>query len=187
MGLMDKAFEQSQINTLDSSDVKDLGEACNELDNVRKAKADKAAEIKKLEEREFQLENEIIPSMIESAGVKSLTLTDGAKVSVKDQLRANITMENEDFCFSWLKQNGLDDVIKNNVVLTFGRGQDSDATNIMNELQDRGLYPSNKKAVAWNTLSKLVEEQIAKGSMSSADQEKFGVYTYKKVKIERKK
>lgn len=187
MGLMDKAFEQSQINTLDSSDVKDLGEACNELDNIRKAKADKAAEIKKLEEREFQLENEIIPSMIESAGVKSLTLTDGAKVSVKDQLRANITMENEDFCFSWLKQNGLDDVIKNNVVLTFGRGQDSDATNIMNELQDRGLYPSNKKAVAWNTLSKLVEEQIAKGSMSSADQEKFGVYTYKKVKIERKK
>ena len=187
MGLMDKAFEQSQINTLDSSDVKDIGEACNELDNVRKAKADKAAEIKKLEEREFQLENEIIPSMIESAGVKSLTLTDGAKVSVKDQLRANITMENEDFCFSWLKQNGLDDVIKNNVVLTFGRGQDSDATNIMNELQDRGLYPSNKKAVAWNTLSKLVEEQIAKGSMSSADQERFGVYTYKKVKIERKK
>ena len=80
MGLMDKAFEQSQINTLDSSDVKDLGEACNELDNIRKAKADKAAEIKKLEEREFQLENEIIPSMIESAGVKSLTLTDGAKV-----------------------------------------------------------------------------------------------------------
>ena len=187
MGLMDKAFEQSQINTLDSSDVKDLGEACNELDNIRKAKADKAAEIKKLEERECQLENEVIPSMIESAGVKSLTLTDGAKVSVKDQLRANITMENEDFCFSWLKQNGLDDVIKNNVVLTFGRGQDSDATNIMNELQDRGLYPSNKKAVAWNTLSKLVEEQIAKGSMSSADQEKFGVYTYKKVKIERKK
>ena len=187
MGLMDKAFEQSQINTLDSSDVKDLGEACNELDNIRKAKADKAAEIKKLEEREFQLENEIIPSMIESAGVKSLTLTDGAKVSVKDQLRANITMENEDFCFNWLKQNGLDDVIKNNVVLTFGRGQDSDATNIMNELQDRGLYPSNKKAVAWNTLSKLVEEQIAKGSMSSADQEKFGVHTFKKVKIERKK
>ena len=187
MGLMDKAFEQSQINTLDSSDVKDLGEACNELDNIRKAKADKAAEIKKLEEREFQLENEVIPSMIESAGVKSLTLTDGAKVSVKDQLRANITMENEDFCFSWLKQNGLDDVIKNNVVLTFGRGQDSDATNIMNELQDRGLYPSNKKAVAWNTLSKLVEELIAKGSMSSADQEKFGVHTFKKVKIERKK
>ena len=172
MGLLDKAFEQSKINSLDSSDVKDLGEACNELDNIRQAKADKAAEIKKLEEREFQLENEIIPSMIESAGVKSLTLMDGAKVSVKDQLRANITMENEDYCFNRLKEMGLDDVIKNNVVLTFGRGQDSDATNLMNELQDRGLYPSNKKAVAWNTLSKLVEEQIAKGSMTSVDQEK---------------
>ena len=58
MGLMDKAFEQSQINTLDSSDVKDLGEACNELDNVLQFISDKEAEIKKAKEREFQLENE---------------------------------------------------------------------------------------------------------------------------------
>jgi hypothetical protein len=73
------------------------------------------------------------------------------------------------------------------VKLTFGRGQDSDASTLMHELQDRGLYPSNKKAVPWNTLSKLLEEQIAKGSMTSVDQEKFGVYTFKKVKIEQKK
>jgi hypothetical protein len=89
--------------------------------------------------------------------------------------------------FSRLKELGLDDVIKNEVKLTFGRGQDSDAANLMNELQDKGLYPSNKKAVPWNTLSKLVEEQIVKGSMTSVDQEKFGVFTYKKVKIERNK
>jgi hypothetical protein len=187
MGLLEKAYEQSKLNPLDSSQVSDLGEACNELDNVRKTISDKEAEIKQLKDREFQLENEVIPSMIEGAGVKSLTLTDGSKVSVKDQLRANITMENEDYCFSRLKELGLDDVIKNEVKLTFGRGQDSDAANLMNELQDKGLYPSNKKAVPWNTLSKLVEEQISKGSMTSVDQEKFGVFTYKKVKIERKK
>ena len=187
MGLLDKAIEQSKISSLDSSDVKDLGEACNELNNVRKSIVDKEAEIKSLKDREFQLENEVIPSMIEGAGVKSLTLNDGSKVSVKDQLRANITMENEDYCFSRLKELGLDDVIKNEVKLTFGRGQDSDAANLMNELQDKGLYPRNKKAVPWNTLSKLVEEQISKGSMTSVDQEKFGVFTYKKVKIERKK
>jgi len=187
MGLLDKALEQSQIDNLDSSDVKDVGEACNELNNVRKSITDKEAEIKQLKDREFQLENEVIPSMIETAGVKSLTLLDGSKVSVKDQLRANITMENEDYCFSRLQELGLDDVIKNKVELTFGRGQDSDASNLMHELQDRGLYPSNKKAVPWNTLSKLLEEQIAKGSMTSVDQEKFGVYTFKKVKIEQKK
>ena len=36
MGLLDKAYEQSKINTLDSSEVKDLGEACNELRHIRK-------------------------------------------------------------------------------------------------------------------------------------------------------
>lgn len=187
MGLLDKAYEQSKLNTLDSSEVKDVGEACNELDDVRQAIANKEAEIKQLKDREYQLENEVIPSFFETAGVSSISLMDGSKVSIKDQTRANITQENEDFCFDWLKQSGLDDVIKNEVKLTFGRGQDSDALNIMGELQDRGLYPSNKKGVAWNTLSKLVEEQISKGSMTSVDQEKFGVYTFKKVKIERKK
>ena len=79
------------------------------------------------------------------------------------------------------------DIIKNDVVLTFGRGQDSDATNLIGELQDRGLYPSNKKSVPWNTLAKTVEEMMGKGSMPSDVQAKFGVYTQKKVKIDRKK
>ena len=135
MGLLDKAYEQSKINSLDSSEVKDVGEACNELDNVRQAITDKEAEIKKLKDREYQLENEVIPSFFETAGVSAISLMDGSKVSIKDQTRANITKDNQDFCFDWLKQNGLDDIIKNDVVLTFGRGQDSDASNLIGELQ----------------------------------------------------
>tara|TARA_R100001509_G_scaffold121105_1_gene75208 strand:+ start:873 stop:1436 length:564 start_codon:yes stop_codon:yes gene_type:complete len=187
MGLLDKALEQSKINSLDSSDIKDVGEACNELDNVRQAIQNKEAEIKQLTDREFQLENEVIPSFFEKSGVSSITLTDGSKVSIKDRLRANITDENEDYCYDKLREFGLGDVIKNKVELIFGKGQDSDASNLMTELQDRGLYPSNKLDVAWNTLDKVVNELIEKGSMSSADQEKFGVWTFKKVKIERKK
>ena len=97
-----------------------------------------------------------------TAGVSAISLMDGSKVSIKDQTRANITKDNQDFCFDWLKQNGLDDIIKNDVVLTFGRGQDSDASNLIGELQDRGLYPSNKKTVPWNTLAKTVEEIISR-------------------------
>ena len=54
MGLLDKAYEQSKINSLDSSEVKDVGEACNELDNVRQAITDKEAEIKKAKEKRAQ-------------------------------------------------------------------------------------------------------------------------------------
>jgi len=41
--------------------------------------------------------------------------------------------------------------------------------------------------VPWNTLAKLCEEQMEKGSMTSDVQEKFGVTVQKSVKIERKK
>jgi len=46
MGLLDKAYEQSKLNTLDSTQVSDVGEACNELDMVRKTITDKEAEVK---------------------------------------------------------------------------------------------------------------------------------------------
>ena len=67
MGLLDKALEQSQIDNLDSSDVKDVGEACNELSNVRQSIADKEAEVKKLKE-DLNLHRVVSPYAIRLCG-----------------------------------------------------------------------------------------------------------------------
>ena len=183
MGLID---ELSKIDTLDGKQLSDVGEAVNELENVRSKIADHEQEIKNLKGREEQLENEIIPSFFDT-GIKQLTLQDGSKITVKDKTRAYIRDDNEEFCYNWLREHGLDDVIKNKVITTFGKGQDSDAEELFSRLQDQGLYPENKKDVAWNTLAKLCEEQMEKGTMTSDVQEKFGVTIVKSVKIERKK
>ena len=183
MGLID---ELSKIDTLDGKQLSDVGEAVNELENVRSKIADHEQEIKNLKGREEQLENEIIPSFFDT-GIKQLTLQDGSKITVKDKTRAYIRDDNEEFCYNWLREQGLDDVIKNKVITTFGKGQDSDAEELLSRLQDQGLYPENKKDVAWNTLAKLCEEQMEKGTMTSDVQEKFGVTIVKSVKIERKK
>ena len=183
MGLID---ELSKIDTLDGKQLSDVGEAVNELENVRSKIAEHEQEIKKLKSREEQLENEIIPDFFDT-GIKQLTLQDGSKITVKDKTRAYIREDNEEFCFNWLRNQGLDDVIKNKVITTFGKGQDSDAEELFSRLQDQGLYPENKKDVAWNTLAKLCEEQMEKGTMTSDVQERFGVTIVKSVKIERKK
>ena len=183
MGLID---ELSKIDTLDGKQLSDVGEAVNELENVRSKIAEHEQEIKKLKGREEQLENEIIPDFFDT-GIKQLTLQDGSKITVKDKTRAYIREDNEEFCFNWLRNQGLDDVIKNKVITTFGKGQDSDAEELFSRLQDQGLYPENKKDVAWNTLAKLCEEQMEKGTMTSDVQERFGVTVVKSVKIERKK
>lgn len=183
MGLID---ELSKIDTLDGKQLSDVGEAVNELENVRSKIAEHEQEIKKLKGREEQLENEIIPDFFDT-GIKQLTLQDGSKITVKDKTRAYIREDNEEFCFNWLRDQGFDDVIKNKIITTFGKGQDSDAEELFSRLQDQGLYPENKKDVAWNTLAKLCEEQMEKGTMTSDVQERFGVTVVKSVKIERKK
>jgi predicted nucleic acid-binding Zn-ribbon protein len=186
MGLLNEALELSKLDTLSGDKLSDVGQAVTELENVRSKVSDLEQEIKNLKAREEQLENDIIPSFFDT-GIQQLTLKDGSKITVKDKTRAHIREDNEDYCFQWLQNQGLDDVIKNQVISTFGRGQDSDAQNLVKELEEKGLHPETKKSVPWNTLAKLCEEQMEKGSMTSDVQEKFGVTIQKSVKIERKK
>ena len=186
MGLLNEALELSKLDTISGDKLSDVGQAVTELENVRSKVADLEKEIKALKDREEQLENDIIPSFFDT-GIQQLTLKDGSKITIKDKTRAYIREDNQDYCYNWLREQGLDDVIKNQVITTFGKGQDSDAQELFSRLQDQGLYPESKKAVAWNTLAKLCEEQMEKGSMTSDVQEKFGVTVQKSVKIERKK
>lgn len=186
MGLLNQALEYSKLDTLQGDQLSDLGQAVTELENVRSKITSLEEEVKKFKSREEQLENEIIPSFF-TTGITQVTLNDGSKISVKDKTRAFIREDNQDYCFQWLRDQGLDDVIKNQVISTFGRGQDSDAQNLVKELEEKGLHPETKKSVPWNTLAKLCEEQMEKGSMTSDVQEKFGVTVQKSVKIERKK
>ena len=135
MGLLNEALELSKLDTLSGDKLSDVGQAVTELENVRSKVSDLEQEIKNLKAREEQLENDIIPSFFDT-GIQQLTLKDGSKITVKDKTRAHIREDNEDYCFQWLRNQGLDDVIKNQVISTFGRGQDSDAQNLVKELEE---------------------------------------------------
>jgi hypothetical protein len=86
-----------------------------------------------------------------------------------------------DDAFTWLRENGHGDLIKNNVMLTFGRNQDNEAKSLIAELREKGHNVKQAEKVEPMTLKAFVKEQIQGGKNVPADL--FGVYVASKTKI----
>jgi hypothetical protein len=54
-----------------------------------------------------------------------------------------------------LLNQGLGDIIKNNVFVTFGKGEDNKAKQLLDLAAENGYQPQQKSNVAWNTLTAL--------------------------------
>ena len=78
-----------------------------------------------------------------------IKLKDGSAVEVKPFYGARIPLSKVDDAFTWLRENGHGDLIKNNVMLTFGRNQDNEAKSLVAELKREEVIMLNKPK-RWN-------------------------------------
>ena len=115
------------------------------------------------------------------AGVSLIKLKDGSAVEVKPFYAARIPLSKVDDAFTWLRENGHGDLIKNNVMLTFGRNQDNEAKSLIADLREKGHNVKQAEKVEPMTLKAFVKEQIQGGKNVPADL--FGVYVASKSKI----
>ena len=89
-----------------------------------------------------------------------MKLADGSHVEVKPYYSANISVKNRDAAHNWLRSNGLGDIIKNNVVVSFGLNEDNKAADYANLAKSQGYQPTQKLKVEPMTLKALVRERI---------------------------
>ena len=178
---IDLEKDAQQFTKIDQSKVKDLSGLCDKKLDIDAKIANAKNSLKELEETERKLSQELIPEALQEAGVSSLTLKNGSKVEVRVKYAARIPEKHKDEAFGWLKQNGHDDIIKNEVVIRFGRGEENRALELVKELDGRGLSPDQKRRVEPMTIKGFVREQIEKGV--NLPQDKFGVYTFYDTKI----
>ena len=79
---------------------------------------------------------------------------------------------------------GVRDIIKNNIFVTFGKGEDDKAKQLLDLAQNNGFEPQQKSDVAWATLTALFRERIESGLDMPSDV--FSTWIKDKTKITRK-
>jgi hypothetical protein len=73
---------------------------------------------------------------------------DGVTVTRKMMVHASIPVDRKEEAISWLRDNNLDDIIKNDVSLSFGKGEDNVAGDVVGLLQERGFDPQTQAHIS---------------------------------------
>ena len=125
------------------------------------AEDEKALKLKKEQRR--KLAEDFLPALMTEHGLTEITLSDGSKVSVKKFYSCTIPADKTLQALEWLRDNGHDGLIKHRVTIDFTRDKDDQALVLKEELEDRGLYPSDKEWVEPSTLRGFAREQVENG------------------------
>jgi hypothetical protein len=179
-------FEQDQREDLNSvNDAKSLSDQVIKLKKLEDELEEKEKELKELKRHVDLVSGEVIPTMMQEMNISTLKLSDGSSVEVKPVYGASITVANKEAAFKWLRDNGLGDLIKNEVTVSFGRNEDNKASQYAVLAQGQGYEPVQKLKVEPMTLKALVRERLESGQEMPSDL--FNVFTGNRTKVTRSK
>ena len=178
-------FEQDKQEDINKTgDVHLLSAQVSKLKDLEDELTSREDQLKKLKKNIELISGEVIPTMMQEMNISTLKLADGSAVEVKPIYGASITVDKKEEAFNWLRNNGLGDLIKNEVTVSFGRNEDNKAADYAVLAQGHGYQPTQKLKVEPMTLKALVRERIEKGLDMPTDL--FNVFAGSRTKITRK-
>jgi len=178
-------FEEDQAKVITKTEnIQSLADQVERLENLNQEIEKKEKDLKQRKKDLEHISGEVIPTMMAEMGLSHLKLMDGSSVDVKPNYSANITIANRDAAFKWLRDNGLGDIIKNEISVSFGRNEDNKAADYANLAESQGYQPQQKLKVEPMTLKALVRERLEAGKEMPT--EIFNVFVGNKTTIKRK-
>ena len=141
--------------------------------------------LKTKKQRIDKLSGIAIPEIMESMKLKTMKLSDGSGIEIREMYSATIPVANKEGAFNWLRNNGLGDLIKNEITVSFGRGEDNKASEYADLAKGNGFEPTQKLKVEPMTLKALFRERSEKNE--ELPSEHFNLFKGNKTKITRSK
>ena len=179
-------FEKDQQDAMSRTEnIQSLADQVQRLEGVLRRIELSENNLKDLKKEHQRISGEVIPTMMSEMGLSELKLQDGSHLKVSTSYRATITEANKEAAFNWLRNNGLGDIIKNEISVSFGRNEDNKAATYAELAKGQGFQPTQKMKVEPMTLKALVRERIEAGKEMPT--EIFGVFSENKTTIKRNK
>ena len=126
-----------------------------------------------------------LPDALEHMGLEKFTLTDGSEIATKVFYGASIPRDRRDEAYEWLRDHEFGDLVKNNVTVTFGRGEDETAKEFIELCGAQGFMPNQSEKVEPMVLKAWLRERVEAGDPIPLDL--FGAYISNRATIKRSK
>jgi hypothetical protein len=183
--IQDEMLKDSK-DLLDNVEVTTIAQECVRLKKKEDELVSLEEQVKNKKEEIDEISSRIIPELLAEQGLSAIKLADGSNVSVKKEFRCTLPKDEvkREAAYKWLRDQGLGDIIKNNIFVTFGKGEDDKAKQLLNLAAENGFDPQQKSDAAWNTLTALFQERVESGLDMPSDV--FNTWIKDKTKITRK-
>lgn len=155
----------------DEATASTIGDArLGEVSRLAKLLVDADAEVERIEEllkaakaHVTRIREEALPGAMQEIDLKEVTLSDGSKIKVVDEVYCSITEAKKAAAFEWLEENDFGGLIKTGVEVAYGRDQRDDALAFYTKLAAEGKDVSISAGVHAQTLKAWMKEQLAEG------------------------
>lgn len=188
INMFEDDFEKEFASNLEKADggvLKTVSELARAIAAKEAQVADLDRQLKDAKKELLKLTDEDLPASMAEMGLASFTLDDGSQIDVKPTYGASILVDNRPKAYEWLRDNGYDDIIKNNVSVSFGRGEDDLANAFKAVAEKEGYVPQQDTSIHAGTLKAFVRERIEAGD--EFPMELFGAYVGQRAFIKKGK
>ena len=182
--LEDLFDEAAALESADTNRIKTLSDVVRQLQKLDDQIKDAEQFLKSIKSQRHKIVTEIAPDLMDEMSIEKVQV-DGVTVTKRTMVHASIPVANREEAFTWLRDRNLDDIIKNDVNVTFGRGQDNVAGDFMEEMRRNGLDPRLKTHIHAQTLKAFIKERITEGK--EIDLDLFGAFVSPMIEIKRTK
>jgi len=158
-------LEDDQQHLIEKTDIQTLASFCQELAELENGISYLESQLKAHKEKADKISSEIIPNLLAEQGLSSLKLADGSGVEVKKTYSCTVKKDSVESAYTWLRNNGLGDLIKNEVAVQFGKGEDNKAEQLLNLAAEEGYEPTQKQKVEPMTLKRYTGSVLRPASI----------------------
>ena len=178
-------FEEDQQKVAENTDLNALATHVTKILELDDQIEHQENILKEYKTQRDKISSETIPALLAEQGLQSLKLADGTVLEVNKKYSCTLPKDPQKkaAAYQWLRDQGLDDIIKNEVSVTFGRGEDDKANQLMDLAVGNGYEPNQREKVEPMTLKALYRERVEAGLDMPSDF--FHLYVKDETKMKR--
>ena len=178
-------FEKDQQKVAENTALSALSIHVEKIMDLDKQLEHQENIMKELKNQRDKISSETIPAILAEQGLQSLKLADGTVLEVNKKYSCTLPKDPQKkaSAYQWLRDQGLGDIIKNEVAVTFGKGEDNKAKQLLDLAVGNGYEPTQKEKVEPMTLKALYRERVEAGLDMPSDF--FHLYVKDETKMKR--
>ena len=178
-------FEEDQQKVAENTDLNALATHVTKILELDDQIEHQENILKEYKTQRDKISSETIPALLAEQGLQSLKLADGTVLEVNKKYSCTLPKDPQKkaSAYQWLRDQGLGDIIKNEVAVTFGKGEDNKAKQLLDLAVGNGYEPTQKEKVEPMTLKALYRERVEAGLDMPSDF--FHLYVKDETKMKR--